>query len=101
MRLFLSYSHADRKLAAELRKRLEAENLTVSSFGEDPGSASGWHQALEEAIRAASAILLLINDRAKVDDPQRVAWRLALEAVWADPSKRLIPILLQDAELPA
>jgi len=101
MRIFLSHSHADRKLAATLRKRLEAEGLTVSSFDEDPSTASGWHRDLEEAIRSASAILLLLNARAKVDDPQRITWRLALEAVWADSSKRLIPILLQDAELPA
>jgi hypothetical protein len=101
MRIFLSHSHADRKLAATLRERLEAVGLTVSSFDEDPGTASGWHRELEEAIRSASAILLLFNSRGKADDPQRVAWRLALEAVWANPSKRLIPVLLQDAELPA
>jgi NAD(P)H-dependent FMN reductase len=32
MRIFLSHPHADRKLAATLRKRLEAEGLTISSF---------------------------------------------------------------------
>lgn len=98
MRVFLSHSQADRKLAATLRGRLEAEGLTVSSLDEDPGSA-GWHRELEEAIRSASAILLLLS--AKVDEPQRTTWRLALEAVWAASSKQLIPILLQDAELPA
>ncbi len=101
MRIFLSHSHADRKLAAALRERLEVEGLRVISFDEDPGTAIGWHRKLEVAIRSASAILLLFNSRGKADDPQRITWRLALEAVWADSSKRLIPILLQDAELPA
>jgi hypothetical protein len=98
MHVFLSHSHADRKLAATLRGRLESEGLTVSSLDRDPRSA-GWHRDLEEALRSAAAILLLVSPQ--VDEPQRTTWRLALEAVWADPSKRLIPILLQDAELPA
>jgi hypothetical protein len=97
MRVFLSHSYADRKLAAMLRERLEGKGLTVSLLDKEPGSA-GWRD-LEEAIRSAAAILLLVSP--KVDEPQRTTWRLALEAVWANPSKRLIPILVQDAELPA
>jgi hypothetical protein len=99
MQVFLSYSHADKSLAARLRRSLEEKGLSFN----DPGANVGdpWRQQLEGAIRSSDAILLLLSSRPRVDEQQQLTWRLALEAVWADPAKRLIPILLQDAELPA
>jgi hypothetical protein len=99
MRVFISYSHADKNIAAKLRRSLEERGLSFK----DPGANGGdsWRQQLEGAIRSADVILLLLSPRQRIDEQQQLTWRLALEAVWADPAKRLIPILLQDAELPA
>lgn len=99
MQVFLSYSHADKSLAAKLRRSLEERGLSFNSPGANAGDS--WRQQLEGAIRTSDAILLLLSPRQRIDEQQQLTWRLALEAVWADPAKRLIPILLQDAELPA
>jgi TIR domain len=99
MQVFLSYSHADKRLAIRLRRSLEASGLSFSDPGEDVGTS--WRQQVEKAIRSSDAVLLLLGSPQKADEPQQLTWRLVLEAVWADAAKPLIPILLHDAELPA
>ena len=107
MRVFLSYSHADKSFAAKLRRRLEENGLSFN----DPGSpfraptgsqvvGTSWRRRVEEAIRSSDAVLLLLSPRQKADELQQLTWMLALEAAWAD-SKPLVPILLRNAELPA
>lgn len=99
MQVFISYSHADQDIAAKLRLSLEEEGLSFND--PDPNAGDSWRQQLEGAIRSSEAILLLLSSHPRLDEQQQLTWRLALEAVWADPAKRLVPILLQDAELPA
>ena len=99
MRVFLSYSRADQSLATRLRRRLEEEGVAFNDPSGDPDAC--WRPQIEKAIRSCDAVLLLLSSRQKADEPQQLTWRLALEAVWADPTKPLIPILLHDAELPA
>lgn len=99
MRVFLSYSHADKGLATKLRRRLEENGLSFNAPSESRGADSSWRRQLEEAIQSSDAVLLLLGSPQKADEPQQLTWRLALEAAWAD-SKLLVPILLRDAELP-
>jgi len=98
MDVFLSYSHTDKALAARLRRRLEIEGV---SFNDPVENGISWRQQVEKAIRSADAILLLLSSRKKVDERQQLTWMVALQAVWADPAKPMVPVLLQDAELPA
>lgn len=101
MHVFLSYSHADQALAARLRRALEKKGLSFNDPVETPATGTSWRQQVEEAIRSADAILLLLSSRKKVDEHQQITWMVALQAVWANPAKLMIPLLLQDAELPA
>ena len=99
MQVFLSYSSADKSLATKLRRSLEERGLSFNDPNGNPDAC--WRPQIEGAIRSSDAVLLLLSSRQKTDEPQQLTWRLALEAVWADPTKPLIPILLHDAELPA
>lgn len=101
MQVFLSYSSADKNLATRLRRSLEEKGLSFSDPSMSPAVDTSWRQQVEKSIRSSDAVLLLLSSRQKADEPQQLTWRLALEAVWADSTKRLIPILLHDAELPA
>ena len=101
MQVFLSYSSADKNLAAKLRRSLEEMGLSFNDPGENAQAGDSWRRQLEGAIRSSDAILLLLSSRQRGDEQQQLTWRMALEAVWANPAKRLIPILLHDAELPA
>jgi len=100
MEAFLSYSSADKKLAERLRKELTRDGLSVW-WDEELSPGEKWRHRIEEAIRSADSILVLVGPRDRVDEAQEFTWRVALEAVWRDSSKRLVPILLRGAELPS
>lgn len=98
MRVFLSYSAADRKIAERLKEGLRDRGLSVAELRTVPGVQ--WRAEVEEAIRSVDDILVLVGARRSDDPAQQLTWQAALEAVWEDSRKRLIPILLRDAALP-
>lgn len=99
MNVFLSYSSADRKLAEQLREELGSQGLSVWSDHLIPAGTS-WQDRLEDAIRSADSILVLVGPKSGTDEAQQFTWRTSLETVWQNSDKRLIPILLRGAELP-
>lgn len=99
MRVFLSYSAADRKLAERLKEGLRDRGLSVADIQTVPGGGQ-WRQEVEEAVRSVDDILVLVGSRSSEDSAQQLTWQVALEAVWQDSRKRLIPVLLRDAALP-
>jgi hypothetical protein len=101
MDAFLSYSSADKKLAKRLREELTKDGLSVWWDDDSIKSGEAWRRQIREAIRSSDYILVLAGPRDRVDEAQDFTWRVAIETVWQDPSKRLVPILLRDAELPA
>jgi TIR domain len=100
MKVFLSYSSADRKLAERIREELGTRGLTVWS-SDQVATGAVWRDQIEQAIRAADSILVLVGPKSGMDEAQQFTCRTALEAVWENPGKRLIPILMHGAELPA
>lgn len=99
MDVFVSHSRAESKLAKRLSDELKDRGLSVWFDCEiEPGG--NWRNRIEEAIRDADHVLLLISRR-EPDEIQQLTWRTALEAVWEDPEKRLIPVLHRGADLPA
>jgi hypothetical protein len=100
MSAFLSYAAADRKVAERLKNELGKSGLSIWS-NTDTTAGEDWRRRIEEAIQSASEILVLVGPKNGEDPWQQLTWRAALEAVWQDPGKRLIPILLRGADLPA
>jgi hypothetical protein len=99
MSTFLSYASADRKVAEKLKDELGKAGIQVWS---DTSTTTGedWRRRIEDAIQSANEILVLVGPKNGDDPQQQLTWRAALEAVWQDPSKRLIPILLRGATPP-
>lgn len=100
MRVFLSYPAKDRKLAERLRDELSRDGLSVSTFDVRDMAGVEWQKQIEDAIRSADDILVLVGPKSNDDAAQQVEWQAALKAVWKDSRKRLIPILLRNAALP-
>jgi TIR domain len=99
MSAFLSYAAADRKVAERLKDELGKSGLSVWS-DTDVTVGQEWRRRIEDAIQSASEILVLVGPKNGDDPWQQLTWRAALEAVWQDPNKRLIPILLRGATPP-
>lgn len=101
MNVFISYSSESLKQAERLREALPKRGISVWADTEGSPSGSRWQQRIEQAIRDADAIVALIDSPHAVDETQRRTWQAALEAVWTDSGKRLIPFLLREVEPPA
>jgi hypothetical protein len=101
MKVFVSYADANRELGEKLKTALQQQGLTVWSDNHQIQPGQNWVERIEQAVRQAEAIVLLIAPQAQSDQQQSRIWQAALEAVWSDDSKRMIPFLLGDAEPPA
>jgi len=97
---FISYPEAHREWAERLEAALRAHGVSTRLHTAilDPGSP--WREELEKAIGEARTIVVLAGPD-KASEQQRAEWRLALEAVWRDPTKRLVPVLVGDTQLPS
>ena len=84
-----------------LIKKLHNHGISASSRPEHFASDVDWQRKVEQAVKAAEVVVVLIDPKHESDRSQQFEWRVVLEAHWLDPSKRLIPLLLWDAELPS
>ena len=101
MRVFLSYSDANRALAEELKRALRSQRVGTWFDREGLGEGEDWKQDLDDALRKADAIVFLVDRNFLKSEfgPQHEV-SAALESAWKDPRKRLIPVLIGDAQLP-
>jgi hypothetical protein len=101
MNVFVSYSAASKEWAVRLKSALQHHGVNTWSDPGDTATQLSWSERIEQAIRNAQAIVILLEGDAEPDDKQRLTWQLTIEAVWSDDHKRLIPFLLRNAELPS
>jgi len=99
MTAFLSYSSADKNLADKLRAELKRQGIAVWCEAA-VADGSERRSQIAQAIHSAEAILVLVGPKGEADEAQRFTWQEALEAVWQDPKKRIVPILVQDSKVP-
>jgi len=102
--LFLSYASADRGIAERLRTGLEKHGCLVydpAANGRFQVPATASYADLEEAAKRSDQFVLLFGKHRDRDRLQEQEWQAALEASWDDASKKMIPVLLGDAELPS
>jgi TPR repeat protein/energy-coupling factor transporter ATP-binding protein EcfA2 len=93
--VFVSYSRADWQHAAEIDSVLRANGL--SSFFDRRNLAPGlpWVRALEQAIGAAKAVIVLIGPRG-LGNTQQYERELALVRQSRDPAFPIVPVILPD-----
>lgn len=100
MNVFVSYSAASKEWATRLKSALQQHGISAWSDPGDNATQLTWAERIEQAIRSAQAIIMLLEADAEPDEKQRLTWQLTIEAVWSDDCKQLIPFLLRNAELP-
>ena len=100
MNVFVSYSATSIEWAVRLKSSLQQHGVSAWSDPGDTATPLTWSERIEQAIRNAQAIIVLLEGGAEPDDKQLRTWQLTIDAVWSDNDKRLIPFLLRNAELP-
>lgn len=109
MNVFISSSAASRQWAGKLKevlserlKEVSPESDVRTLEGAEASKLNGQlRQEVEQAMKAADAIVVLVDKQREPDELQSLTWEAALEASWDDPHKDLIPLLLPNAEAPS
>ena len=96
--VFISYSRADARHAAEIDSTLRAHGL--KSFFDRRNLAPGmpWIRALEEAIAAAKAAIVLIGPRG-LGNTQQYERELAIVRQSRDPAFPVVPVMLPETTI--
>lgn len=96
MQVFISHSWESAEQARELAEFLEANGYDVHLPAN--GVAGNWPDALRGALAGVGAVIVLVSADSTTE--QRRQWRLAMETLWDDPTLRVVPVVLEDAQLP-
>jgi serine/threonine protein kinase len=96
-RVFVSYARADRAIALDVANTLRVHGVdaSIDSYVE---SGASWNEVVRRQIDEADAYVLLIS-------PTQSEWSRfelteVLKRAWADNTKKVLPVLLSDAEPP-
>lgn len=98
---FVSFARRDEVVARRLIEELRRHNFAVSDAEGDLKAGADWQKALEHAIRAADAVIVLVGRNAAPTKYQELEWSTILESYWDDPTKLLVPVLVGDAKVPS
>jgi hypothetical protein len=99
--VFISYSADAKKLAGRLAGSLQEEGVATWSDFENIRPGERWYDQLQQALDQAKFYVIVVGSRKIMRDWQDREWQGALERTWADPDKRIIPVLVGQAEAPA
>lgn len=99
-RIFLSYTLDARRWTEKLAAALRHQNFEVwadfdSLAGEEPAP-----KQLEKALDDARVYVFVFGAKREVGALQDRQWQAAIQRIWADPSRLVIPVVLGPGEPP-
>jgi hypothetical protein len=98
--VFISYSRPDEKAARSLKKSLEQRGADAWLAADELKPGQPIAEAVRKALESSNLVVLLIGRQPT--DWTRYEWSQALRLAWdPDHPKRIIPLLIDDAEPPA
>lgn len=89
------------ELEEKLDRALRDHGLSIWSRAGKPELGFPVRSQLEKAIHEARNVVALIGPESRMTERQSLERAIVLEAIWRDPGKRLIPLLLGNPELPS
>ncbi len=100
MQVFISHSSQDQEIARWLAQKLRQQSLDVWIDCDRMTKGAAINDSFESALKSSEVILFLLTPESGKSKYLQKEWSAALEASWADPAKRLVPILISSAVLP-
>ncbi|MCX6592106.1 MAG: toll/interleukin-1 receptor domain-containing protein [Acidobacteria bacterium] len=99
-KVFVSYSQDDSRFAQQLIRRLTEGGVPVWIDRYNILPAERWNDEIRRAISDASDYLVLVGTHPMAGPRLDNEWRALLSEVWANPQKKLIPVLMGEARVP-
>ena len=101
-RIFISYNRRDADAAQSLAKYCTKTGAETWLDRWEIRPGDNWQERIDEAIRHANIIIVLVSNAAQSGRPwQSREWSAICESKWIRPDIRIIPIRLDESELPA
>jgi ABC-type multidrug transport system fused ATPase/permease subunit len=98
--VFISYSRADTRYAADIDSALRQKGLRTFFDRRDLAPGLPWIRALEEAIGASKAAIILLGPSG-LGDTQQYERELAFVRQTGEPNFPVVPVVLPDTRDPA
>lgn len=99
--IFISYSRRDADAADSLAKLCSQTGAETWLDLSELRPSENWRQKLDEAIGRSNVFLVLVSSAAQSASPsQSREWSAICERKWTRPDIRVIPILLDESEIP-
>ena len=99
--VFISCGSDTQPLAIELMEVLRKEGIRPWATFQDLRPGRRVFDEIERAIHDADWYLVLVRPQSPVGPWQDAEWRAALANTWADPAKRVLPLVIGDNKVPA
>lgn len=99
--VFISYSADAKSWAEKLYRSLRQEGLEPWMDVHDLKAGERWFDQVERALDEAGSYVFVVGEQSPSGEPQDREWRAALERSWADPEKRIVPVLVGREDAPA
>lgn len=93
--VFVSYSRRDEEAVKQIIKSLTRRGIDVWIDKEDIGTGSRWDMQIEEGITQCDKVLVMLSKASILSQNVGDEWGYAL-----DKSKQIIPVLLEDCDVP-
>ena len=98
--VFISYATDTKPAAEELTRALEQNGFHAWADFKDLQPGQRWKDQTEQALERAQFFLILVGPDSRTSQWQEWEWRAALEKVWGDSKKTLIPLIVGPGESP-
>lgn len=92
--IFISYQHDDVDFAENLKQRLEKVGFKVWIDSEQLNAGDDWHEVIDEGIKTASALIVIITPAVQTSKYVTYEWAFAWGA-----GVPVIPILLKSTQI--
>src|SRR5579859_7511439 len=92
--VFLSYENEDRDFAETLMSRLEQNGVQACDHKNIPYPSDGWYSEIDQAIRQAAALIVIMTPMASASESVTYEWIYALGA-----DIPVIPVVVKDTVL--
>src|SRR5687767_12336219 len=75
---FISYSHHDHEFAQDLKHRLRTTGMEPWADADSISPGNNWRDSIDEAIRTAAALVLVMTPEAKASEYVTYEWGFAI-----------------------
>jgi hypothetical protein len=99
--VFISYSTDGKPWAERLSESLERKGVSTWTDFKSIRTGQRWAEEIQRGLDDAKYFLIVVGPRNHIGEWQDREWQGALERTWADPKKRIIPVLVDDALPPS